>query len=80
MSAKCNVCSKKFISTGHLRIHLKAAHDEDEIPVLRKGWVTPYGFVDFAQPVSYKDALEQAKEIHDRVNLKDNTNGESSTT
>lgn len=33
--------------------------------VKRKGWSTPYGFVDFGEPVTYIEALNSAKEMHE---------------
>ena len=28
---------------------------------LSKGWATPYGFIDFAKPVSYQTAFKEAE-------------------
>lgn len=30
---------------------------------LRKGWVTPHGFMDFQQPVTYEEACKTAAEL-----------------
>lgn len=32
----------------------------------RKGWQTPYGFVDFAEPVSYEEACAISKKMAER--------------
>lgn len=50
-------CGKKFISLAHAEKHAEVEHAEPENP-LRKGWTTPHGFIDFAEPVTYKQACE----------------------
>lgn len=44
--------------------HLKKpqAIDKKLVPGLKKGWGTPYGFVDFTKPVSYEYACNFMKE------------------
>ncbi|PZQ48862.1 MAG: hypothetical protein DI551_00595 [Micavibrio aeruginosavorus] len=34
---------------------------------MRRGWSTPYGFVDFTTPVSYEEAVRVAKIVADRT-------------
>lgn len=29
----------------------------------RKGWATPHGFIDFEEPVTYGEALEQMEKL-----------------
>lgn len=36
--------------------HLKKRPVEAETTVKRKGWRTPYGFIDFTKPVTYEEA------------------------
>lgn len=31
----------------------------------RKGWATPYGYVDFKEPVTYSEALEVSKTVNE---------------
>lgn len=39
--------------------HLKKKPIEKPEPNKRKGWRTPYGFIDFKEPVSYEVALSE---------------------
>lgn len=55
-------CGKKFISAEHAKAHADTHHPGWTIPK-RKGWATPYGFVDFKEPVSYEEALTVAKAV-----------------
>lgn len=54
---KCRHCNKKFITAAHAKSHEDIAHpqntDEEQ---MRRGWATPYGFVDFVEPVTYEYA------------------------
>lgn len=62
----CPYCHKKFVDVDFLNTHLLGAHPErysigtDE---RRKGWITPYGFVDFRHPVSYEEACHAMKSV-----------------
>ena len=59
MKVKCPACEKKFIDADHWKQHMAEAHpdyDRRDVGVKRKGWATPYGFVDFAEPVDYETA------------------------
>lgn len=50
--------------------HLKKKPMEKPDPNKRKGWKTPYGFIDFKEPVSYEVALaemEKLKEYTDKL-------------
>lgn len=59
-------CGKRFISPEHASAHVKDAHPAwVEGAHARKGWVTPYGFVDFKEPVTYEEALETSKTLHE---------------
>jgi len=54
-------CGKKFVTAAYAASHADIAHPnwiEDKHK--RKGWATPYGFVDFSYPVSYEDACKEA--------------------
>lgn len=42
--------------------HLKKKPPEKPDPNKRKGWPTPYGFIDFTIPVTYEHACEVMKE------------------
>lgn len=55
-------CGKKYISTNHAEAHADADHPDWKIPKARD-WATPYGFVDFREPVTYEKACEVAKKI-----------------
>lgn len=37
-----------------------------EKELLRKGWATPHGFIDFAKPVSYKTACDFMEKMANR--------------
>ena len=55
----------KFIDNTFLTAHLNKEHPGWDNPkeVLRKGWITPNGFIDFAYLVSYEYACEVANKI-----------------
>lgn len=55
-------CGKRFITEEHLAGHIET-HPKDELTPMRKGWVTPDGFVDFSYPVSYAHACGFAKSL-----------------
>lgn len=40
---------------------MKPLKQPDQTGHFRKGWVTPYGFADFNEPVSYDHACEEMK-------------------
>lgn len=48
-------CGKKFISAEHAKSHADLEHDDWMTP-RRRGWATPYGFVDFTEPQTYEYA------------------------
>lgn len=60
-------CGKKFISTECAEKHADAAHPGWRDPKVprSKGWATPYGFIDFEEPVTYEEALTVSKIFHD---------------
>ena len=61
MKAVCPAgCGKKFISADHAKSHADLVHPDWMTPKQR-GWATPYGFVDFAEPVTYEQACEEMK-------------------
>lgn len=53
-------CGKKFINEYHAKRHGEVMHKNDS-QHKQKGWATPYGFVDFKEPVTYEEALEVSK-------------------
>lgn len=56
MKALCPAgCGKKFITKEHAERHADTEHTDWKIPK-RKGWVTPHGFADFSEPVTYETA------------------------
>lgn len=57
-------CGKKFISEEHAARHADAEHPDWRTPK-SKGWVTPYGFIDFTNPVTYEEACRVSKKFHD---------------
>lgn len=67
MKALCPAgCGKKFTSETFAKAHADKEHQGwDELPHKRKGWATPYGFVDFTYPVTYETACDLMKsEFH----------------
>lgn len=58
-------CGKLFITKEHAFNHANEEHPNWEKPEMqkRKGWITPYGFADFTEPVTYKQACEDTEEI-----------------
>lgn len=55
-------CGKKFVNEYHIKRHLEVMHKGEAMQELkRKGWATPYGFVDFKEPVTYEEACELSK-------------------
>lgn len=42
----------------------KPQKPKDDVP-RRKGWATPYGFVDCKEPVTYQEACDMMKVISD---------------
>lgn len=58
----CKICHKKYISQEWLDKHIEKDH-----PVihekLSKGWQTPFGFIDFNEPVTYEVACVQIQNI-----------------
>ena len=62
-------CGKKFISLAHAEKHVEVDHAEPA-KLLRKGWVTPHGFVDFAEPITYEQACETMETIYNLMKNK----------
>lgn len=61
--AECPIrCGKKYIDAASAEKHADSAHPDWRIPK-SKGWATPHGFVDFAEPVTYELACEKAAAI-----------------
>ena len=60
-------CGKKFITADHAERHADAEHPDWKTPKMPKarGWATPYGFVDFREPVTYEQACEVAQKINE---------------
>lgn len=65
---KCSECGLKFKNQEFLDIHMDKEHAgwRDPKAVKQKGWHTPYGFVDFAEKVTYEHACEVSKSIHEK--------------
>ncbi len=59
-------CGKKFTTEHFVKRHVEVMHKDDPAKVLkRKGWATPYGFVDFKEPVTYEEALSTSQAMHE---------------
>jgi hypothetical protein len=59
----CKVCGKKYVNQDFLDKHFVDMHPKlKPSDDLQKGWVTPYGFCDFEQPVSYDEACKVMRE------------------
>ncbi|PCI53843.1 MAG: hypothetical protein COB36_11430 [Alphaproteobacteria bacterium] len=58
-------CGKKFTTKEFSEKHADAAHGKDWRIPKQKGWATPYGFIDFGNPVTYEYALKASKEMAD---------------
>lgn len=69
-------CHKKFISEAHVSRHLEVMHKDFDLAPRLKGWMTPHGFVDFKEPVTYAEACEQAKVLTEAMRLKLNQSKE----
>ena len=54
--------------------HLKKKPVKVETEDKRKGWSTPYGFIDFKQPETYETACAEMKPLYERF-LKQNKEG-----
>lgn len=59
-------CGLKFITKEHAERHADAEHLDWRIPK-SKGWRTPYGFIDFREPVTYEKACEAMKAMHEQL-------------
>jgi len=59
-------CGKKYISAEHAERHADAEHPDWRTPKAR-GWATPFGFVDFRQPVTCEEACKMAQKISESV-------------
>lgn len=55
-------CGKKFISKEHAEKHADKDHPDWKTPKA-KGWMTPYGFCDYAYPVTYEEACKTMEEV-----------------
>lgn len=63
-------CGKKFISKECAAAHAKENHiGYVEGEVKRKGWRTSYGFLDFTEPVTYREAVEAAEIMIEKIKL-----------
>lgn len=63
-------CGKKFTSENFLKRHSEVMHKEEVLSAgepKSKGWRTPYGFVDFKEPVTYAEALEVSELMNKRL-------------
>lgn len=61
MAIKCPAgCPRKFVDYEHADRHADEFHPgwrDPMAPEKQKGWATPYGFLDFSEPVTYEHAL-----------------------
>lgn len=67
-------CGAKFISKEHAEAHADENHPDWKTPK-SKGWATPYGFIDFREPVTYEEACSIMLDIarrHERTDLRRN--------
>ena len=67
MAVKCTECDKKYANEDFLTKHIAEAHPIQERK--QKGWATPYGFVDFREPVTYAEALKLSKTLAERFKI-----------
>ncbi len=56
-------CHKKFVNGDFLAAHLCSAHPDFDLAPRRRGWATPYGFGDWAEPITYAEACERMKQV-----------------
>lgn len=70
-------CGKKFISAEHARNHADTAHPkwDDVTQIKRKGWATPYGFVDFQYPITHQEACDFMKKQSEKLWKTQTNNG-----
>lgn len=66
MSVKCHLCDKKFTTQAFMESHADESHPDWRTPKC-KGWVTPWGFADFREPVTYQHACDFMKEMYDKI-------------
>lgn len=59
-------CGRRFITEAHAIAHADKEHPDWRIP-RSKGWRTPYGFVDLKEPMTYEEACEISKTIHEAL-------------
>ena len=59
-------CGKRFVSAEHAEKHADAYHPDWRTPK-SKGWLTPYGFSDWSEPITYEEACENMKAITEAV-------------
>lgn len=76
---KCSECGFKFKDKVFLETHMDKEHAgwREPKPINSKGWCTPYGFVDFAEKVTYEHACKVAKNIHEKFAHKDTEGGQT---
>lgn len=65
-------CGNLYINKDFAYKHANEEHPNWDKPemIKRKGWVTPYGFVDLKEPATYKEACEIMKTITDAFSTK----------
>lgn len=51
--------------------HLKKKPVDPNAPPKRKGWSTPFGFIDFPQPVTYQEACDAIQAAAESINWKE---------
>lgn len=55
-------CGKRFTTNEFSEIHADETHPNWRTP-RRKGWMTPYGFGDWREPVTYQEACDEMKKV-----------------
>lgn len=63
MKVNCPECRKRFASDEYLKLHMGYAHPVPTGASKSKGWATPYGFIDSAEPITYDEACAAMKEV-----------------
>jgi hypothetical protein len=68
VKTKCPAgCGKKFIDNQSAENPANKMHQGWREPKSR-GWVTPYGFADFREPVAYEHACEIMAKLNEKIN------------
>lgn len=55
---------KKHVQTEKYK---RATAEKEKGAPVSRGWRTPYGFGDFTEPVTYEEACETMKQLHQQL-------------